>query len=112
MEQQDTAYVIYIATTPEQLWEALTDGAFTQQYWGGLRITSDWQVGSAVQMIANDGRIGWEGEVLEWEPPRRLAYTFHMLHSDAHRGEAPSRVSFELEPMGEVVKLTLMHDLL
>ena len=102
-------YVTYIATTPERLWEALTSGEFTRQYWGGRRIQSDWNVGSPVTHVREDGGTDWQGEVLESDPPRRLSYTFRMLISDRHRRERPSRVAFDLEPMGWGVKLTLTH---
>lgn len=110
MDKPSYVYVTYIATTPERLWEALTEGEFTQQYWGGRRITSDWTVGAPVRHVRDDGGIDWQGEVLRWEPPRLLSYTFHMQISDGHRDERPSRVTFELEPLGHVVKLTLTHD--
>src|SRR5688572_29327621 len=110
MDKPDFVYVTYIAATPERVWEGLTSGDFTQQYWGGLRIQSDWNVGSSVHHVSQDGRIGLEGEVLEADPPRVLAYTFHMLVGEAKRSEPPSRVRFEIEPVGAMVKLTLTHD--
>lgn len=110
MDKPSSVYVIYIATTPERLWTALTDGEFTRQYWGGRRIQSDWNVGSPVHYVREDGRVDWQGEVLQADPPRLLSYTFHMQISDAHKRERPSRVTFELEPTGSVVKLTLTHD--
>lgn len=106
MDKPTFVYVTYIATTLEKLWEALTSEAFTQQYWGdGLQ--SDWQVGSSVQHLNQDGESDWQGEVLQSEPPYRLAYTFQSL--DAIEAQ-PSRVRFELEQYGATVKLTLIHD--
>lgn len=110
MEKPSFVYVTYIATTPEKLWQALTDGEFTPQYWGGRRIESTWRVGSPVKHVREDGGVDWQGEVLQSDPPRLLSYTFHMLISEKHGSEGPSRVTFELEPMGSVVKLTLTHD--
>jgi len=110
MARPQIVYVTYIATEPEKLWEALTHGEFTRRYWGGRRIQSDWKVGSPVRHVREDGGIDWNGEVLRCEPPRLLSYTFHMQISDAHRGDRPSRVTFELQPMGSVVKLILTHD--
>lgn len=110
MNKPEHVYVTYIATTPEQLWRALTEGEFTRQYWFGRRIHSDWQVGSAVSHVREDGGIDWQGEVLECDPPRRLSYTFHMQISEAHRSDSPSRLTFELEPMDDVVRLRLTHD--
>jgi uncharacterized protein YndB with AHSA1/START domain len=102
-------YVTYIHATPERVWQALTDGDFTRRYWGGRRITSDWQPGSPVAHVREDGGSDWQGDVIEAQPPFRLSYTFHMSISTAHHDEAPSRVTFDLEPMGDVVMLTLTH---
>jgi len=110
MDKPSFVYVSYVATTVEKLWQALTDGEFTRRYWGGRRIESDWQVGSPVKHVREDGGVDWQGEVLQSERPRLLSYTFHMLISEQHRGERPSRVTFDLQPMGLVVKLTLTHD--
>jgi uncharacterized protein YndB with AHSA1/START domain len=109
MDKPEFVYVTYIATTPEKLWRALTSGEFTRQYWGGRRIQSDWKVGSTVRHFREDGGIDWEGEVMVSEPPRFLSYTFHMKISEEHRAEPPSRVTFELQPLGSVVKLILTH---
>ena len=105
MDRPTFVYVTYIATTREKLWEALTNGDFTAQYWCGSRIESDWQVGSPVHHV-NGGQFELDGEVLAVDPPRRLSYTFHDYASE----ERPSRVVFELEPNGNAVKLTLTHD--
>jgi uncharacterized protein YndB with AHSA1/START domain len=110
MDRPAFVYVTYIAAAPEQIWKALTNADFTQAYWGGRRIQSEWKVGSPVQHVREDGGIDWEGEVLQADAPRRLSYTFHMRISDAHQAERPSRVTFELDPMGSVVKLTLTHE--
>lgn len=107
MDKPQFVYVTYIATTPEKLWEALTGEEFTQKYWGGRRIQSNWRVGSPVKPVKDDGDSDWEGEVLESDPPHRLSYTFQSPGAtEAH----PSRVLFELEPNGSTVKLTLTHD--
>ena len=105
MSEQKFVYVSYIETTPEKLWEALTSPDFTEQYWGGGRIESDWKVGSPVRHMKHDQGMDWEGEVLEHDPPKRLAYTM-----TAGEDDRPSRVVFELEPSGSIVKLTLVHD--
>ena len=110
MDKPPFVYVTYINTTPEKLWEALTDGEFTRQYWGGRRIESEWKLGSSVRHVREDGGVDWEGEVLQAQPPRLLSYTFHMQISARHRGERPSRVTFELASVGSVVKLTVTHD--
>jgi len=109
MSEPNFVYVIYIATTPEKLWQALTDGAFTRQYWFGHIIESDWKLGSRVYFRDGDDRHDY-GEVLEYEPCRRLAYGWHAASYEVFRHEKPSRVMFELEPMGGEVKLTVTHD--
>ncbi len=108
MAKPKFVYVIYIRTTPEKLWEALTRGDFTEKYWGGERIQSDWKVGSPVNFVQKEGGgTTIQGEVLQCEPPRLLAYTFQ---SPGPKEEHPSRVVFELEHLGSVVRLTLTHD--
>jgi uncharacterized protein YndB with AHSA1/START domain len=107
MDKPTFVYVTYIATTLEKLWEALTSEAFTQQYWGDGQLQSDWQVGSSVQYVNQDGEPEDIGEVLQSEPPYRLAYSFQPLNATEIQ---PTRVRFQLEPYGNTVKLTLIHD--
>jgi uncharacterized protein YndB with AHSA1/START domain len=108
MSKPEFVYVTYIETTPEKLWHALTDGDFTERYWFGARLESDWKVGSRFAMV-RDGTVGDAGEVLECDPPRRLSYTFVNL-SERYRDERPARATFVLEPYGKLVKLTLTHE--
>jgi uncharacterized protein YndB with AHSA1/START domain/DNA-binding transcriptional ArsR family regulator len=124
----DTAFVYatYIRTTPETLWRALTDPAFTERYWG-VALQSDWKVGSPIlmRMGPGDSFRDHDMHVLEAEPYRRLSYSWHGFQPEhaAHFGwsaerlaelvkERRSRVTFEIEPSGDgdVVKLTLVHD--
>jgi uncharacterized protein YndB with AHSA1/START domain/DNA-binding transcriptional ArsR family regulator len=116
-------YTTFIKTTPEQLWKALTDPAFTRRYWG-ISFDTDWRPGSAMVWEQDGHRIvDPEQVVLEAEPPRRLAYTWHTptpewaglngIDDDVRAtlaGESRSRVTFEIEPFGESVKLTVVHD--
>ncbi len=104
MDKPKFVYVTYIATTPEKLWAALTNADFTQKYWNNVRVQSDWKMGSSIK-YADARKTWWEGEILEAEPPRHLSYTFCVTDS----GEGPSRVVFEIEPEGNIVKLTLTH---
>ncbi|HET6160508.1 MAG TPA: SRPBCC family protein [Dongiaceae bacterium] len=112
-EKPSFVYVTYIAATPAEVWRALTDGSMTQQYWYGRRVESDWKVGSSVTFwykTADGEAASDRGIVLESEPPRHVSYTFHVEFIDELRDEHPSRVTFDLEPVGEETKLTLNHD--
>ena len=102
-------YVAYIETTPDKLWQALTDGDFTERYWFGARLRSDWTVGSSFEMVDGDGKVSDAGKVVEYDPPKRLAYTFVNL-SDDYRNDRPALATFELEAFGKLVKLTLTHE--
>ena len=108
MSKPEFIYVTYIETTPEKLWHALTDGDFTQRYWFGARLRSDWKVGSSFEMVRSDGAVSDAGKVVEFDPPRRLAYTF-VNQSDKYKNEFPALATFDLEPYGKLVKLTLTH---
>lgn len=112
-EKPSFVYVIYIAVTADKLWQALTDGALTREYWYGRRAESDWKVGSTVTFwYDTDDReaVSDRGIVLESNRPKRLSYTFHVEFIDELRDAHPSRVTFDIEPAGEDVKLTLTHD--
>ena len=108
MSKPEFVYVTYIETTPEKLWHALTDGDFTERYWFGARLKSDWKVGSTFEMLRGDGTVSDAGKVVEYDPPRRLAYTFVNL-SDKYKDDLPALATFVLEPYGKLVKLTLTH---
>jgi uncharacterized protein YndB with AHSA1/START domain len=109
MRKPEFIYVSYIETTPEKLWEALTDGEFTERYWFGVHLRSDWKIGSTFEMVRSNGTVSDAGKVVEYDPPRRLAYTFVNL-SDEYKGELPALATFVIEPHGKLVKLTLTHE--
>ena len=108
MSKPEFVYTTYIETTPEKLWHALTDGDFTERYWFGHRVASNWKVGSPYR-FTHPGKSSPEGKVLVSEPPKKLAYTWNGC-SDETKREGPSRVTFDIEPRGNVVKLTVTHD--
>jgi uncharacterized protein YndB with AHSA1/START domain len=110
MNKPSFVYVTYIATTVERLWEALTSAAFTERYMFGRRVESTWKVGAPVKYWGRDGKVSDSGEVIEADPPRRLVFTWRVEFDDALRREGYSRVTFELEPLGGEVKLTVVHD--
>jgi uncharacterized protein YndB with AHSA1/START domain len=109
MRKPEFVYVTYIETTPEKLWEALTSSEFSKRYWFDTEVKSDWKVGSPFALVMN-GTTTDVGEILQVDRPRRLSYTFHHVLSEAARKERPTKVTFNLEPHGKLVKLTLTHE--
>jgi uncharacterized protein YndB with AHSA1/START domain/predicted transcriptional regulator len=107
--QLQHVHVVHIRTTPEKLWAAITRPEFTRQYYHGTDITSDWKVGSKIEyLLPKDGKmeVAVTGKVLEFAPHRRLAHTF----SFPSTGDEPTKVTYDLEPIGEMVKLTMTHE--
>ncbi len=104
-------YVTYIRTTPEKLWDALTKPEFTRLYWGGVWHDSDFQPDSPWRLMFADGRVGDSGEVLEADPPHRLALKWRNEFRPELKAEGYSQASFDLEPDGDVVKLTVTHQI-
>jgi len=109
MRKPEFVYVTYIETTPEKLWEALTSSEFSKRYWFNTEVKSEWKIGSPFALVM-DGTTTDVGEILEFDRPRRLSYTFHHVLSEAARKERPTKVVFVLEPHGKLVKLTLTHE--
>jgi uncharacterized protein YndB with AHSA1/START domain len=107
----EKVFEIYIKTTPERLWEAITDPELRSQYSFGVRTESDWSQGSRYEAVhpANPTSIA-EGENLEVDPPRRLVQSFNALWSDDVKAEGTSRVTWEIEPVGDSCKLIVTHD--
>ena len=103
-------YEIYIRTTPELLWEAITRPEKTRQFFYANAVESDWKVGSPVRHKAADGKLMLDGKVLEVVPRKKLVTTFSAVHDAGMAKDRPSRVTWEIEPRGEVCKLTLTHD--
>lgn len=126
MDRPEFVYTTYVKTTPERLWQALTEPAFTSRYWG-LVFHSDWQEGSTYSLEQGGVTISDpDQKVLVSDPPRRLAYTWHSFspewveavgrqHFSAQQlgelaAEPRSRVAFDIEPADGMVKLTVVHD--
>lgn len=104
-------YVTYIRTTPANLWQALIDPEFTRRYWCETRQESEWKPGASWRNMIPDERVGDSGEVLEVEPHRRLVLTWRNEFIPELRAEGFSRLTYELEQVGESVKLTLIHEI-
>jgi uncharacterized protein YndB with AHSA1/START domain len=107
----EKVFEIYIRTTPERLWEAIIDPEIRSKYNFGAGVTSDWTVGSRLEMgVASSGMELAEGEVLEVDPPRRLVHTMVALWGEDVKSEGTSRVTWEIEPVGDSCRLLLTHD--
>ncbi len=104
-------YVTYIRTTPDKLWAALTEAEFTRQYWFGVTMKSEWKAGSGWEMMYDDGRIMDAGEIVEADPPRRLVIKWRNEWKPEFKAEGYSRCTMELEPAGEAVKLSVIHEM-
>jgi uncharacterized protein YndB with AHSA1/START domain/biotin operon repressor len=107
----EKVFEIYIRTTPERLWEAITDPEIRSKYNFGARVEAAWKPGGTLAMVhpGAPGGLG-EGEVVEVDPPRRLVHTMTALWSDEVRGEGASRVTWDIEPVGDSCRLTVTHD--
>jgi uncharacterized protein YndB with AHSA1/START domain len=110
-ELMEKVFEIYIKTTPERLWQAITDTEMRRVYTFGVGVESDWTPGSAYEAHhAAAGMPITAGENLEVEPPRRLVQSFNALWSDDVKAEGTSRVTWEIEPVGDSCCLTVTHD--
>jgi uncharacterized protein YndB with AHSA1/START domain/biotin operon repressor len=107
----EKVFEIYIRTTPERLWEAITDPEIRAKYHFGVGVHLEWNPGSRLEMRSPraEGTLG-EGEVIEADPPRRLVHTLTSLWGNDVRAEGPSRVTWEIEPVGDSCRLTVLHD--
>jgi uncharacterized protein YndB with AHSA1/START domain len=104
-------YVTYIRTTPKKLWQALIDPEFTRQFWCETWQDCEWKPGASWKLMTPDGRVADSGEILEIVPERRLVLTWqHEIKPELH-AEGHSRMTCELEPQGEAVKLTIVHEI-
>jgi len=107
----EKVFEIYIRTTPERLWDAITDSEIRSKYQFGNRVSSDWTPGSRFEMTNPHapGLLG-EGENLEVDRPRRLVQSMVALWGDDVKREGTSRVTWEIEPIGDSCRLTVTHD--
>src|ERR1700730_2366081 len=109
MSKPEFVYVIYIASTPEKVFAALTDAKMSEQYWAGNRVVSDWKIGAAFALKLKREETDVTGTVLEYDTPWRPLQTFDSQHGGM-QSEPPSRVTFEIEQQKDQVNLTIVHD--
>ncbi len=105
-------YTIYIASTPEKVWQALTSAEFSRKYFFGNAVEVDLKVGGAYIVRTPDGALHISGEVIECDPPRKLTVTFNVNWPALIDKLGPTLVTYEIEPAGDVTRLTLLqsHD--
>ena len=109
MTKPSFVYVTHSAATPNKLWHALTDPQFTEQYWFGFRVDARGKAGERVTALSPNGARVHDDKILLSDPPRRLVYEWKSLYEE-FKDERASRVTFEIEPKQNHVKLTVMHD--
>jgi DNA-binding transcriptional ArsR family regulator len=109
-ELVEKVFEIYIKTTPERLWEAITDGEMRRLYNFGVGVSSDWSPGSRYEAVHQSGVEIAAGENLEVDPPRRLVQSFNALWGEDVKNEGTSRVTWEIEPVGDSCRLVVTHD--
>jgi uncharacterized protein YndB with AHSA1/START domain len=105
-------YTIYIASTPEKVWEALTTAEFSRKYFSGHAVEVDLRVGGAYIIRTPDGSLHISGEVIECDPPKKLTVTFNVNWPALVEKLGPTLVTYEIEQAGDAVKLTMLqsHD--
>jgi uncharacterized protein YndB with AHSA1/START domain len=108
-EQSTRIFEIFIRSTPEQIWRALTDGALTPMYYVGTRVESTWEVGAPYRYVNAEDVALLAGEVLEVNPPRRLVTTFQPLWVGQEESQV-SRVTWAIEPTGPTCRVTVTHE--
>jgi len=102
-------YTIYIASTPEKVWQALTSAEFSRKYFFGNSVEVDLRTGGAYIVCTPDGQLHISGEVIECDPPRKLSVTFNVNWPELVAKLGPTLVTYEIEQAGEAVKLTLIQ---
>ena len=105
-------YAIFIASTPEKVWQALTSEESSRQYFSGFAIESDLKIGGAFIARAPDGSVHIDGKVIECDPPRKLTVTWNVNWPQLVEKLGPTLVTYEIEPAGDSAKLTMLqsHD--
>jgi uncharacterized protein YndB with AHSA1/START domain len=102
-----TVYTIYIASTPEAVWQALTSAEFSRKYFFGNAVEVELKVGGTYVVRPPDGSVHISGEVVECAPPRKLTVTFNVNWPALLEKLGPTLVTYEIEPAGDAVRLTM-----
>lgn len=110
MDKPKHAYDVYIRATPERVWEAITRGEVTKRWFHGTKLTGELKPGAKIQYLQEDGSSAVDGEVIEVTPPRRFVHTWKSNWGPEFENDRPSRVTWELTPMGATTLLRMTHD--
>jgi uncharacterized protein YndB with AHSA1/START domain len=102
-------YVTYIRAPQQKLWDALTDQEFNRKFWFGYYQQSTWKNGASWTLRFPDGAVNTTGEILECDAPRRAAFSWFSECSPERKADGESRCSYELEPVGDSIRLTVSH---
>lgn len=102
-------YVTFIRATPERLWSALTSAECMKEYWFGMHFKADWKTGAPWELVFPDGRVADTGQIIEFDPPRRLVLKWRNEFRPELKAEGYAQCTMELEPASEAVKLTVTH---
>jgi len=111
MAESQFVYVIYIRTTPEKLWQTLLGPEFQRQFWAETWQESEWKVGASWKIMLPDGRVADTGEILEFEPYKRIVLTWRNEFKPELKSEGFSRMTYELDQQSDSVKLTVRHEM-
>jgi len=111
MQTDQFVYVTYIRTTPEKLWKALIEPEFTRQFWCNTTQESEWKPGATWKILMPDGAVADSGEIVEIDPHRRLVLKWRNEFRPELKAEGYSRLTYQLEPEGKSVKLTVIHEM-
>jgi uncharacterized protein YndB with AHSA1/START domain len=103
----NTVYVIHIATPPEKVWTALTSAEFTKQYFFGRSVEIEPRAGGTFILRMPDGRVDVQGNVVEFDPPRRLSVTWRVMWNEEMRKLPECLVTYQIDPLGDAVRLTM-----
>jgi uncharacterized protein YndB with AHSA1/START domain len=109
MAKSEFVYVTYIKTSPDKLWNAITNPEFMKQYWLGTHCESEWKPGSSWKMVSESGQITDSGEILESNPPKRLVIKWLHEWRPELKAEGYSHCTFDIEPVDKSTKLTVTH---
>lgn len=102
-----TVYVTYIAASPEAVWQALTNPAFSRQYFFGFAVSVEPEAGGTFRLLYPDGRVHVSGTVMDWSPPRRFACTWIVGGMPGFAELPECVVAYDIDPAGDAVRLTM-----